>query len=211
MAKKTPKAAPGGATHNVNPSLVPLLVPIADLREDPDNANKHNERSVEDIAASFKEFGQQKPLIFKKGGTVVAGNGGLRAARRLGWTHVAAIQFDGPSERARAYAIADNRTAEHSERDEEILGRQLRDLAAAWEDFRPEMVGYTTAEAAALPGGYGEIPTASEEPTEEKSDEEGSAEGDDPEAPTEFAEFDESLPYDYECPKCTHRWSGKAK
>lgn len=215
MAKKTSKAAPGGATHNVNPSLVPLLVPLADLREDPDNANKHNERSVEDIAASFKEFGQQKPLIFKKGGTVVAGNGGLRAARRLGWTHVAAIQFDGPSERARAYAIADNRTAEHSERDEEILGRQLRDLAAAWEDFRPEMVGYTTAEAALLPGGYGELPTTegSEEPAEENADKAASGEAveADPDAPAEFTEFGEDLPYDYECPKCQHRWSGRAK
>jgi len=208
--KKTPATIP----HNVNPALAGLLVPVEDLREDPDNANVHNERSVEDIAASFKEFGQQKPLIFKKGGTVVAGNGGLRAAKRLGWTHVAAIQFDGPSERARAYAIADNRTAEHSERDDEVVGRQLRDLAAAWPDFRPEMVGYTADEASRLPGGYGEMvaqPGAEEpdEPVAEDPDPDSEELPDEP--PPEFKELDADLPYDFECPKCAHKWSGRAK
>lgn len=225
--KKTPGSlapsdgSPAGPKHNVNAALVALLVPVEDLREDPDNANVHNERSVEDIATSFKEFGQQKPLIFKKGGTVVAGNGGLRAAKRLGWTHVAAVQFAGSSERARAFAIADNRTAEHSERDEDVLGRQLRDLAAAWGDFRPEMVGYTSAEAYRLLGSYGEVPAADKEPEAPKAgadsdDDEDTADvGEevepDPNAPEAFKELDEDLPYDFACPRCNHRWSGRAK
>lgn len=208
MPRKAPKktsASDPAIVCRVNPTLAALLVPIADLREDPDNANKHGERSLEDIATSFREFGQQKPLIFKKGGTVVAGNGGFAAARSLGWTHVAAIQFDGPSEAARAFAIMDNRSAEHSERDDEVVGRQLRDLAAAWEDFKPELVGYTVDEASNLPGGYGELP---EELPEEGPSE---SEGDDAEAPADFKELDSDLPYDYECPKCAHVWSGKAR
>jgi ParB-like chromosome segregation protein Spo0J len=211
-----PRPKKAGPKHNINPSLATLAVAIGDLREDPDNANLHNERSVEDIAASFKEFGQQKPLVYKKGGTVVAGNGGLRAAKRLGWTHVAAVLFEGTSERARAYAIADNRTAEHSERDEDVLGRQLRDLAEAWADFRPEMVGYTQAEASKLPGGYGspliDEPVA-EEPDDENEAGEGAGEAvdPDPDAPDEFKEVDETLPFEYQCPRCQHKWSGRAK
>lgn len=209
-AKKSP--LPPGIVGRFNPSLLPLLAPIEDLREDPDNANLHGERSVEDIAESFRAFGQQKPLVTKKGGTVVAGNGGLRAARKLGWTHVAVVQFDGPSEAARAYAIADNRSAEYSERDEEVLGRQLRELAEAWQDFRPELVGYTEAEASRLPGGYGTLP---ERPAEggssEPSDPGSDAPPSDPDAPGAFQELDENLPYAYECPRCQHRWSGKAR
>ena len=33
----------------------------------------------------------------------------------------------------------------------------------------------------------------------------------DPEAPTEFQVYDESIPYDYECPMCHYRWSGQEK
>jgi hypothetical protein len=198
-----------GVTGRFNPNLTPLLVSVDVLREDPDNANQHGERSIEDIAASFREFGQQKPLIYKAGGTVVAGNGGLRAAIKLGWTHVAAIQFDGPSEHARAYAIADNRAAEHSQRDDEAVGRQLRDLAAAWDDFRPEMVGYTVNEADQLPGGYSGAPLSgegSEAPDGENAEGEGAEE-----AAEAFPEFGEDIAFDYQCPKCSHVWSGKAK
>jgi len=64
----------------------------------------------------------------------------LRVARLLGWTEIAAIEFEGSAEEARAFALADNRTAELAEWDADTLAAELRELeaelreAAGWTD-----------------------------------------------------------------------------
>lgn len=102
-----------------------LLVPIADLRKDDRNARLHDERSYDAIRKSYDSFGQRKPIV-AGGGVVVAGNGSLEAARRLGWTHLAVVGTDGLSpEQVRAFALADNRTAELSDWDFGALKAEL--------------------------------------------------------------------------------------
>lgn len=97
----------------VNDALAALLVPLARLREDPQNVRVHDARNVQAIAASLARFGQQKPIVVLRDGRVIAGNGTLRVALALGWTEIAAVEFDSEEEaRARAYAIADNRASE---------------------------------------------------------------------------------------------------
>ena len=95
----------------VNPALESFLVPVDYLKPDPKNSRKHPERNIEVIASSFREFGQQKPLIHSNG-IVAAGNGALEAVKRLGWTHVAAIEFNGNGDGLKGFKIADNRSAE---------------------------------------------------------------------------------------------------
>jgi DNA modification methylase len=113
----------------INPSIDKLAVPISQLKEDPTNARKHDERNISAIAASLKEFGQQKPIVALKDGTVIAGNGTLRAAIYLGWNKLAVAFFDSKdAARAKAYAIADNRTAELAEWDAPVLHQTLREL-----------------------------------------------------------------------------------
>ena len=100
-----------------------LAVPVADLHLDPANARRHGDRNVEAIAASLSRWGQRAPLVVQRDGMVVrAGNGRLEAAKRLGWTHVAALVVDEGSVEATAFAIADNRTAELAEWDDEDGG-----------------------------------------------------------------------------------------
>lgn len=90
---------------------------------DSENARRHDARSIEAIAASLATFGQQKPVVLV-GNKVIAGNGAVVAARKLGWTHIAAVAF--PDEHtARAYALADNRTAELSQWDNTALAAAL--------------------------------------------------------------------------------------
>ncbi|MCH9834828.1 ParB/Srx family N-terminal domain-containing protein [bacterium] len=93
----------------------PLTVeqrPLTQLTTDPDNARARGPRAIEAIARSLEAFGQQKPIVVTPDGVVIAGNGTLEAAKQLGWDtvtcHVTALN---PAE-ARAYSIADNRTAE---------------------------------------------------------------------------------------------------
>ena len=56
---------------------------------------------------------------------VRAGNGRIVAAKRLGWTHIAAVVVDESNVDATSFAIADNRTAELAGWDNDVLARLL--------------------------------------------------------------------------------------
>lgn len=99
---------------------------ISELRLDPDNANVHPEKNLEAIAASLRAFGQQKPIVVDEDGLIVAGNGTFIAAQHLAWTKLAVVRTGLPTNEARAYAIADNRTTRLAEWDDGVLGGQLQ-------------------------------------------------------------------------------------
>jgi ParB-like chromosome segregation protein Spo0J len=108
---------------------------IDDLSLDPNNARKHDDKNIAAIAGSLSEFGQRKPIVVWRK-TVVAGNGTLVAARSLGWfdIEVALIPDDWSPDKVKAFALADNRTAELAVWDEQVLGSQLVELGeAGWE------------------------------------------------------------------------------
>ena len=116
---------------NVNEQLHGLLVPVAGLHEDLNNARSHNEKDLQSISTSYKTFGQQKPIICNGAGKVIAGNGQLEAAKNiLGWTHIACIKFDDENEaRQMAFAVADNKTAELSQWNFPVLAETLAALS----------------------------------------------------------------------------------
>jgi hypothetical protein len=102
-------------------------VAIDSLSPDPANARKHGPRNLDAITASLRRFGQQKPIVVDSNGIVRAGNGQLAAARMLGWTHIRIVRSDLPATELTAFAIADNRTAELAEWDDDVLARTLAD------------------------------------------------------------------------------------
>lgn len=119
----------------MNPDLNVVVVPVVDLLPDPENARKHSAKNLDAIAGSLRLFGQRRPLVVH-GQVVIAGNGTLEAAKSLGWTHVAITRTpaDWSVEQARAYALADNRTAELAAWDDRILADQLVELdAVGWD------------------------------------------------------------------------------
>jgi len=117
------------------------LVSIDDLTLDPANARKHDDKNLQAIAESLKQFGQRKPIVVW-GRTVVAGNGTLIAARSLGWSEitVARVPDDWSSDQVTAYALADNRSAELAVWDEQVLTEQLKQLELA--DWDIEALGF---------------------------------------------------------------------
>lgn len=122
-----------------------LRVAIADLHHDPHNPRKHGARNIESIKASFFQFGQLRPIVVQRSTMrVVAGNGQMRAAAELGWTHIAALVADLTDAQARAFSVADNRTAELAEWDQDNLAAILRDPAL------DELLGATGFNAAEL-------------------------------------------------------------
>lgn len=100
-------------THQVHESLNDLIVPLDDLVPLQGNPRSGN---VDAIMASYREFGQVKPVVIRDNGdgsfTVIAGNHQVEAARRLGWTEIAAVKMAGDMSTAVAFALADNRTTE---------------------------------------------------------------------------------------------------
>lgn len=106
-----------------------LAVPIADLVPDAANARTHDDKNIEAIVQSLNRFGQRIPIVVQRQGMIVrAGNGRLIAAKRMGWTHLAAVVVDESSVDATAYAIADNRTAELAGWNDETLAALLQSL-----------------------------------------------------------------------------------
>jgi ParB-like chromosome segregation protein Spo0J len=103
-------------------------IPISQLSPDPANARKHGERNLQAIKGSLRRFGQQKPIIVDSRGIVRAGNGTLAAAIALGWKEIKIVRSELPDIELTAYAVADNRTAELAEWDQEILGKLLSDV-----------------------------------------------------------------------------------
>ena len=113
-----------GSILQIEEREISLLIP------DPDNARARGPRGIQAIAASLEAFGQQKPIIVAADGTIIAGNGVAEAARSLGWKTVLAIVSDLPASEARAFAVADNRTAELSYWNEPALHAALEAAAA---------------------------------------------------------------------------------
>jgi len=114
---------------------------IDDLDLDPRNARKHDAKNLKAIADSLEQFGQRKPIVVW-GRTVVAGNGTMAAARSLGWTEitVARVPDDWSADQVKAYALADNRSAELASWDEQVLTEQLLELTEA--EFDVELLGF---------------------------------------------------------------------
>lgn len=112
-------------------ALKPLSVPIAGLHLDPANLRLHGEKNLEAIRASLAAFGQRKPIVVQRHGMIVrAGNGTLVAAKSLGWTEIAAVVIDDDNATALQYAIADNRTSELAEWDDDALAAVMADMDA---------------------------------------------------------------------------------
>ena len=103
-------------------------IAIADLSQDPANARVHPERNLAAITASLRRFGQQTPIVIDKSNVVRKGNGTLQAAMAMGWDSIDCIRTELTSSDAIAYAIADNRSSELAEWDDDILAAQLQGL-----------------------------------------------------------------------------------
>jgi len=130
-------------------SLQPLAVPIGSLHEDPANARVGHD--VARISASLKAYGQRKPIVANRlqDGKIEAGNGTFRAAKQLGWTHIAVVFVDDDPATAAAFGIADNRVAEFSRWDEDVLREISASVGDLFTGFEPaeldDLVGKTVS------------------------------------------------------------------
>jgi hypothetical protein len=154
------------AQANVSRVCEPLTltletVPVGALALDPANARKHGSRNLDAIAGSLRQFGQRRPLVCRRAGEqtmVIAGNGTLEAALSLGWTEIVitVVPDDWTPEQAKAYALADNRTAELATWDEGVLQGQLASLDELGFDLKS--IGFDGLPSLDLSEGADDVP-----------------------------------------------------
>jgi ParB-like chromosome segregation protein Spo0J len=118
------------------------IINIDDLQSDPNNARTHNQKNLDAIAKSLQKFGQRKPVVITNKNVIVAGNGTLEAAKLIGWKGLSVVRVpdDWDKDTIKAYALADNRSAELASWDTETLLTQLRELK--FEDWNINDFGF---------------------------------------------------------------------
>jgi DNA modification methylase len=133
------------------------------------NARTHNDDQVAQIAASIVEFGWLNPVLVDDAGNVIAGHGRLLAARKLGLETVPVIRASHltPAQ-VRAYRLADNRLAELSGWNEEMLAAELSALRD--EDFDLDLLGFEDAEIDRLLAESSEEASAADQAPEPPAD-----------------------------------------
>jgi ParB-like chromosome segregation protein Spo0J len=121
------------------------LVSLDRLKPYARNPRTHSDEQVAQIAASIVEFGWTNPVLVAGDGTVIAGHGRLKAARRLGLDAVPVVVLDHLSEaQRRAYVIADNKLALNAGWNDELLAAELHALNG--EGFDLALTGFDEAE-----------------------------------------------------------------
>lgn len=109
---------------------------ISELIPYAQNARTHPPEQIEALRRSMRRFGFVAPVGIDSEGNVIYGHGRLLAAQAEGETMAPCVIVDHLSEEERAaYVLADNKLAELSGWDEDLVKAQLAALAAAGFDI----------------------------------------------------------------------------
>jgi ParB-like chromosome segregation protein Spo0J len=106
---------------------------------------RKNDVAITKVAASIKEYGFRQPIVVDEEMVIIAGHTRLQAAQLLGLKKVPVHVATGLTKaQIKAYRLADNRTHEDSEWDEELLAIELGDLKELGFDL--DLTGFDTIE-----------------------------------------------------------------
>jgi hypothetical protein len=109
---------------------------LADIRPYENNAKRHPQSQVDQIAASIEELGYRDLIAVDENGVIVEGHGRYLALQQLGWLDAEVIRLEGlTDEQKRAYILVHNQLTMNTGFDPELLRREIEaitsiDLAA---------------------------------------------------------------------------------
>ena len=110
-----------------------------------ENNPRKNDKAVDIVAKSIKEFGFLVPIILDNKNIVVAGHTRLKAAYKLGLTEVPCIYAEGLNDKQiKAFRIMDNKSSEYASWDLEMLKTELQELKGL--DLDLELTGFGEVE-----------------------------------------------------------------
>ena len=119
--------------------------PVSELIPYARNARMHSTAQIRQLRASIHEFGFINPILIDRAGNVIAGHGRLLAAEAEGMNEVPCVLVEHLSDaQRRAYILADNRLAEMSGWDLDMVTIELGDIRDAGLDLT--LTGFTEAD-----------------------------------------------------------------
>ena len=120
--------------------------PTANLRPGP-RVRKHPEAQIERIRASIRQFGFLCPPLIEPTGEIIAGVARVEAARRAGLDELPVLVASNLSAAdIKAYRIADNKLAEMSIWDRDVLKLEFEAILEIDNSFDLQWSGFDTAE-----------------------------------------------------------------
>lgn len=121
------------------------MVPIGDLKPNPQNARLHPVKQIRQLAAFIGERGFRIPISADQKNMIVAGHARWEAAKLLKLDLVPVIRTHFQTEEERiAFGLADNRLAELSSWDDDVLKAELENLFDGGFDI--SSIGFSTAD-----------------------------------------------------------------
>ena len=109
-----------------------------------ENNPRNNNEAVEKVAVSITDYGFRVPIIIDSNNVIVAGHTRYKAALKIGCESVPCIVIDDLTpEQIRAYRLVDNKTAEYSSLDFEMLEKELKSLDIDISEFEFPDLGET--------------------------------------------------------------------
>jgi DNA modification methylase len=112
-----------------------------------------NDGAVEAVAKSIKAFGFRQPIVVDKDGVIIVGHTRLKAAISLGLKKVPVHVAEISRAEAMAYRLADNKTAELAEWDNDLLAGELAELEKLYFDL--DITGFSVDELSEIKAGGG--------------------------------------------------------
>jgi DNA modification methylase len=114
-----------------------------------DNNPRVNDGAVDAVATSIREFGFRQAIVVDPDGVIICGHTRYKAAQKLGLEKVPVhVAKDLTPDQIKAYRIADNKTAELSEWNFDLLPIELSQLGDAGFDL--DLLGFGKDELAEL-------------------------------------------------------------
>lgn len=100
------------------------------------NNPRKNEKAVDYVANSIKEFGFKVPVVIDENNVIVTGHTRVLASKKLGIKEIPCIvASDLTPEQIRAFRLADNKVSEFSKWDVDLLLTELDDIDLDMNDF----------------------------------------------------------------------------
>ena len=155
-AKAKTKATAGKPPAEASVYTMPIDKALADRG----NARRRTDRNKATIKASLERFGAGRSIVLDGENIVRAGNGTLEQAADAGFREILVIEPaanqivavkrpDWTPAEAKAYAVADNRSAELAEWDQQALATIAREVQSD-ESITDDAIGFTDDEITAL-------------------------------------------------------------
>ena len=123
-------------------------IPIAEIIPYENNPRK-NDKAVDVVAKSIREFGFRWPIMLDKDNRIIAGHTRLKAAIKLGLQEVPVIWAeDLTEEQTKAFRIMDNKSHEYAQWDFPLLVEEFKGLKEV--NFDLSLTGFSQRELDAL-------------------------------------------------------------